>query len=177
MQLQAFTTGGEYPDKPYELMSLGAWQSILTSAHVLVHEYPGKAPALAPKVNKTSASLSNEVNYRTGGNAKLGVLDAVELMLHTENFDLLMDINMACGFSAFKLGDFSGICDAELLNFYGQWHGEIGDVAREVSKALEDNVITQDEFLRIRREGIEQIHAFLGFLARLEGLVEVSSDE
>ena len=74
--------------------------------------------------------------------------------------------------SIVHLGDFSATSDTELLSLYARWHSEIGDVAREVSGALESDRLTRDDFHRIRKEGIEQVRWLFEFLARIEALVE-----
>lgn len=136
-----------------------------------VSRYRGGARAMGKLLNKAPNVLSNEINP-SQPNHKLGLLDAIYIIHISGDFQLLEAIAACLNHSIVSLGDFSATSDTELLDLYARWHGEIGDVAREVSMALEDGRISRDEFERIRQEGIEQIHWFFEFQARLEALID-----
>ncbi|MGI9278218.1 MAG: phage regulatory CII family protein [Endozoicomonas sp.] len=136
-----------------------------------VRSYKGGAHALGIHLNKSPGVLSNEINP-SQPHHKLGLLDAVAIMHLSQDFQILKAIAACVNHSIVHLGDFAATCDTELLDIYAQWHAEIGDVSREVSAALADGRITRDEFHRIRKEGMEQIHFFFEFLARVEALID-----
>ncbi|WP_422452456.1 phage regulatory CII family protein [Endozoicomonas sp. ALC066] len=136
-----------------------------------VRNYKGGAQALGAHLNKSPGVLSNEINP-SQPHHKLGLLDAILIMHITRDVQILKAMAACVNHSIINLGDFSATCDTELLNMYARWHAEIGDVSREVSAALSDGRITRDEFHRIRKEGMEQIHFFFEFLARVEALID-----
>ena len=136
-----------------------------------LQNYTGGAVAVAPYLNKSSHSLCNEVNPRFN-KAKLGLVDAVGIMLVTQDNRILKSMAQLMGFALIHIGRFDGVSDMELLDAYAEWHLEVGDVAHEVRTALADGKVTRDEFERIHKEGQEQITAFYEFMRRLEGLID-----
>ena len=136
-----------------------------------VSRFSGGARAMGQLLNKAPNVLSNEINS-SQPHHKLGLLDAIYIMHISGDFQLLEAIAACLNHSIVNLGDFSATSDMELLDLYARWHGKIGDVAREVSMALADGRITRNEFDRIRQEGMEQIHWFFEFQARLEALID-----
>lgn len=137
----------------------------------LAHEFPGGLSGLSERLGKSVKTLSNELNPGQTRH-KLGLGDAVELMRITRNYKPLQAVAAALNHTVVYLGDVSATSDTELLNTYAEWHREIGDVAREVAAALQDGLIEREEYLRVRKEGMEQIHVFFQFLARLEALID-----
>ena len=133
--------------------------------------YSGGAKALGERLRKSPGVLSNEINP-SQPNHKLGLLDAIHIMHLSKDFRILEAVAACLNHSMINLGDFSASSDVELLDLYARWHGSIGDVAQEVSAALADGRIEREEFDRIRKEGMEQIHWFFEFLARVEALIE-----
>jgi len=146
-------------------------ERVKSAAYETVHSFPGKAYQLAPLIDKSAHSLLNEVNPNSTG-AKLGLIDAVRIMQETNDPSMLYEVASAMGYACVYLGDFTGTSDVELLESYAAFHREVGDMAREVAKALEDRKITRQEVEEIRVEGEQMIRAHLAFIARLEAIAE-----
>jgi len=150
----------------------GLERNMLNKAmHDLVHDYPGGASSLAPKLSKCASTLCHEVNPQTDSH-KLGVLDLVRLSRLTESSIALQNICSILGFTLIPVRKFEGCSDTEVLTMYAQWHKEIGDVSRAVSEAFLDGKLTHKEYAKILREGIETNAAFHSFLSRLEALLD-----
>jgi len=168
---------------PVSVLAEAELQLVREAAHNLVHDTLGQTSTLARLIGKKPNSLSNEVSLNPTSQAKLGLEDSIRLQQITQDFRILHAYASALNHSVIPLGGFVGVSDIELLNSYANWHREIGDVAIAVSKALEDKRITRSELKRIRREGMEQVQAFMVFLARAEALcddepeVEACTDE
>ena len=136
-----------------------------------VKNYPGGAQALGERLDKAVGVLSNEINPDQPGH-KLGLLDAIRIMHLCRDFRILEALNACLNHSVINLGDFSTTSDSSLLDIYARWHAEIGDVAKEVSGALENKRLSREDFHRIRKESIEQVRWLFEFLARVEALVD-----
>jgi len=128
----------------------------------------GDLSLLDPSINK---NLLNEVNPNVAG-SKFGLLDAARVMSATYDYSILHALGMHLNHTCIYLGDYAGVADAELLETYANFHREVGDMAKEVSAALADRVVTHDEVQRIKKEGAEMIRMHFAFIARLEAIAE-----
>ena len=127
----------------------------------VVHDYPGGAPSLAPRIGKNATTLAHEV-HGTGA-AKLGLLDAEKITLRTKDHRILEAFALNCGHMVVPLpavyeGD-TDDCMAKLADTAR----EFGDLCSEVAKSLADGGISDNEMARIDREA-GQLIASLGTL-------------
>ncbi len=143
---------------------------VTQAAYDTVHGHKGGATALGPELDKSPATLSNEVNPKQMGH-KLGLLDSIYLQQRTHNFSILLHYAAALGHTVVPIGDFSGISDIELLKTYSQWHAELGDVNKVLNKALTDNDLEPHELEDIEREFNEATQAGLAFISRCRAIV------
>lgn len=134
-------------------------------------KHPGGINGLSLALGKGPHTLANELNPGMTSH-KLGFFDALTILAQVKDPVPLRAIAAALNHTVIPLGDFSETSDIELMNAYANWHAEIGDVSREVSRALEDGQVEREEYHRIRHEGMEQIQKFFEFLARLEALID-----
>ncbi|EEO05892.1 hypothetical protein RYY30_000188 [Vibrio cholerae] len=130
----------------------------------------GNTVSVEQHLNKRPGVLLNEINPNQSSH-KLGLFDAIELMLFTKDVQILRSIASELNYSIYYLGDYRAISDVELLNCYSRWHAEIGDVNRAIADALEDGDIELQEFERIERELQHTFAAALELLERLRALV------
>ena len=144
---------------------------IQSAAYDTVHCAPGKASQLAAVLSKAPHSILNEVNPNVAG-SKFGLLDAARVMSATYDYSILHALGMHLNHTCIYLGDYAGVADAELLETYANFHREVGDMAKEVSAAIADRVVTHDEVQRIKKEGAEMIRMHFAFIARLEAIAE-----
>lgn len=115
----------------------------------VVHDYPGGAPSLAPRIGKNATTLAHEV-HGTGA-AKLGLLDAEKITLRTGDMRILEAFALNCGQMLVPLhqGDATG--DDCMLKLAATAR-EFGDLCTEVAADLADGVISDNELARIDRE-------------------------
>ncbi|WP_067519562.1 phage regulatory CII family protein [Endozoicomonas ascidiicola] len=144
---------------------------VLSAIRKACEQYPGGTNALSLALGKGSNTLANELNPAMSSH-KLGLFDALTLLSLLKDPAPLRAIAAILNHTIIPLGDFSTTSDVELLNAYAKWHAEIGDVAREVSKTLEDGRIEMHEYQRILKEGLEQVQQFFLFMNRLEALID-----
>jgi hypothetical protein len=72
--------------------------NILDAAYHTVHDYPGGASALAPRLGKSHATLSHEVRPPANSQAKLGLRDAQRIMALTGDYRILQAQAAELGF-------------------------------------------------------------------------------
>ncbi|MGE0487329.1 MAG: phage regulatory CII family protein [Gammaproteobacteria bacterium] len=140
------------------------------AAYDLVHDHPGGAPKLAPKVGMNVGTLLNKANPSQEGH-QFTVREALALQAARGVTTMIDAEAQVLGGVFIRLGRFETTSDTELLNLYTRYHAEVGETAQAIADALEDKVITEAEYRRIEREAFEDAHAMFELLARLRALV------
>lgn len=118
----------------------------------VVHDYPGGAPSLAPRMGKNATTLAHEL-HGTGA-AKLGLLDAEKITLRTGDRRILEAFALNCGCALVELPVEDDVpstpegCMARLAATVR----EFGDVCAVVSADLSDGHISDNELSRIDKE-------------------------
>ncbi|OGB26207.1 MAG: hypothetical protein A3I66_00715 [Burkholderiales bacterium RIFCSPLOWO2_02_FULL_57_36] len=132
----------------------------------VVHDYPGGAPSLAPRINKNPTTLAHELNGT--GLAKLGLLDAEKITLRTGDLRILEAFALNCGQMLVPLPEALTQADDDCMLRLADTAREFGELCKEVAGDLE-NGINDNELSRIDRgcgELIASIHAMREALAR-----------
>ena len=124
--------------------------NVIDAAYNVVHDYPGGADSLGPRVSKSGTTLSHEVS-RTG-TAKLGLETAVAVTVLSRDHRILEAFAVQCGRFTLPLPEVlqeGGDC---VLARLGDLLREQSHVVREVTIASADGVYTQNERKRIATE-------------------------
>lgn len=116
----------------------------------VVHDYPGGAPSLAPRVGKNATTLAHEVNGT--GAAKLGLLDAEKITLRTGDLRILQAFALNCGQMLVPLPEVEGADIDDCMIRLANTAREFGDLCTEVAGDLADGAISDNELSRIDRE-------------------------
>lgn len=142
-----------------------------------IHEAPGGAIGLAPRVGMNPGTLNNKAY--PGHEAQLNLRESVPIQRDTQDFRILHSYCHLLDHAAIPLGDYSRTSDAELLDLYCEYHADIGQTAEVIRLALvtPNGRIRRRDVRRVRRELLEDLKAGLEFLARLEGMAEDECDE
>ncbi|HKI74974.1 MAG TPA: phage regulatory CII family protein, partial [Pseudomonadales bacterium] len=101
---------------------------------------------------------------------------SITLQLISGDYRILQAYNQALNHVAFQLPANPHVGDLELLNQFADWQRRLGETCAEIHRALEDRRIEPREVRNIRRAGQIHMAAFLGFIARLEQLMEDDDD-
>ncbi|MCG8991797.1 hypothetical protein LH427_01920 [Laribacter hongkongensis] len=141
----------------------------MDAAYMTVHEYPGGAPALAPRLGMGSKVLCNKVR-QTCDTHHFTLREADSLMGVTGDLRILHALASKHG-GIFVESPEGEASDSALLELVAKiWAGH-GDVGTEVSAALEDCRIESHEVERIRRAVYRTQMAMATLVMRLEGMV------
>ncbi len=163
------------PPETWTPLQLAQWRT--------VHEFQDRttgrrgAAALAPKLGKSPATLSNEVNAGMESH-KQGLEDSVTLQALAGDFRILLAYAAELGHLAVPLPDFdrSEVSDVRLLEQLTAWQAAMGRTMQQIHDALADGDVDTDEAEGIRHhffahmgEGVKFLHRIL-VLAGIEGL-------
>ncbi len=116
----------------------------------VVHDYPGGAPSLAPRVGKNATTLAHELNGT--GTAKLGLLDAEKITLRTGDLRILEAFALNCGQLLVPLPSADDGHPDDCMARLADTAREFGDLCTEVATDLVDGAISDNEMTRIDRE-------------------------
>lgn len=129
--------------------------SLRDAAFNTVHDYPGGAVSLAPRVGKTPSSLSHEVTAT--GTAKLGLLDAEKIVILTGDLRILSAFATSCGQMLVPLPPATALFDDDCMLRLADTAREFGELCKEVGSDLVDGKISDNELKRINKESSELI--------------------
>jgi len=116
----------------------------------VVHDYPGGAPSLAPRIGKNATTLAHELNGT--GMAKLGLLDAEKITLRSGDLRILEAFALNCGQLLVPLPMADDGHPDDCMARLAATAREFGELCTEVSKGLADGGITDNELARIDQE-------------------------
>ena len=138
------------------------------TAYNVVHDYPGGAPSLAPRMAKSATTLAHELNGT--GVAKLGLLDAEKITQLTGDLRILSAFATNCGQMLVPLPDpLAHGDDHDCMARLADTAREFGELCKEVAGDLVDGHINNNELGRIDRECgelIASVHALREALAK-----------
>lgn len=136
--------------------------NVIDAAYSTVHDYPGGAEALGPRLGKRGTSLSAEVRPRqpvvhalddgaAASGAKLGLLDALKVMQMTADYRMLY--SMAAELHHFPPVPMPELEGSELPCAYAvsRVAAEFGLLMSEVAEDLRDGSVSDNELRRIEK--------------------------
>lgn len=137
--------------------------AVLDAAFNLIHDYPGGANALAPRIAKNPTTLCHEA--RGQGTAKLGLADALKMSAMTGDPRILNAFAGELGYAVIPLHA-SAAAEGGLERL-GQLAQEFADVVRTTGTALADGRVTVTELKRVEREWADLVACGQGLIAHL----------
>lgn len=124
--------------------------NVIDAAYNVVHDYPGGADSLGPRVGKSGTTLSHEVN-RTG-TAKFGLETAEKVTVMSKDYRILETFAANCGRFTLPLPEVLQEGGDSVLARLGDLLREQSHVVREVTMASADGVYTPNERKKIATE-------------------------
>ena len=145
--------------------------TVADAAYDTVHEYPGGAEALGPRVAMSPKVLDSRVNPNIHSH-HLSLNDAVRIMALTGDHRILRAQCRHLGYlDPIRAVVYEGIADEQLLELVAAVHSETGDVSRSLMAALADGRVTESEFEAFDQQTHEAMSAIAELRDRLRGMV------
>jgi len=138
----------------------------MDAAYHVVHDYPGGADSLGPRLHKPSTTLSHEVNGT--GTAKFGLETAVKASVLTRDYRILHAFAVECGHMALPLPETAAADGTSMMECQATFFAEVADVVRELGQVVADGRVTRNERDAVRQQAGELIVALQAMVARVE---------
>jgi hypothetical protein len=146
--------------------------TLLDAFYTLVHKtYPGGAEALAPRLGKAPGSLCHEVRPPKSSSAKLGLVDAVEIMELADDTTPLQLICARFGGMFVRLPQLNEAHENTMAHT-ARVAAEFADVLRVVSETMADGRVSANEVREIERQSGELFTAVQRMLTHMQALHE-----
>jgi hypothetical protein len=128
----------------------------IDAAYNVVHDYPGGALALAPRLGKHASSLNNEVNPPANPvpgapTPKFGIVDAIKITHLTGDVRIVAAFNEECGFCPpLRLGA-AGVCEGTVTGAARARRRSIAPSPKMFAEFQDDHFRRQGHAARARR--------------------------
>ena len=141
---------------------------LLDTAYNVVHDYPGGADSLGPRIDKNPTTLNHEVKGTR--DAKLGLLTAEKITQKSGDLRILQAFAANCGQMVLPLPEalLKG-SDEDCMLRLADTAREFGVLVKEVAGDMADGKISDNELKRIDRDCgrlIADLHALREALAQ-----------
>lgn len=131
--------------------------NLLDAAWRTVRNYkPRGAQELGPMLDKSPTTLSHEVRPPKGSTAKLGLVDAADLVVLTDDWSIVNAFMEHVGGIAFRLPQVDHL-DDETGQRMAHVAKEFAELMAEVAVSAADGVITPNEMDRINKAWAELV--------------------
>lgn len=141
------------------------------AAYHTVHDYPGGAPSLSPRMGVSANVLANKVNPNCETN-KLTLIEAVRLQEITGDTRILVAMAQQLGYALFRMPTFDGVSDQAVLETITAIWARQGELGGDIHAAFADSRVTAGEFNKINSDVFSVVAAMMEMLNRLQQLVE-----
>ena len=143
------------------------------AAHAVVHDYPGGAESLAPRLGMSAPVLNSKVNPRTTTH-KLALPEAVRITDLSGDMRILRAWVQHAGQIMLPAPneDDAAASDMAVLELVAAVGGSQGSLFGAIHHGLADGVLTDDEFALIRVAGNAAMERIAALMRRLDGMVE-----
>lgn len=145
--------------------------NIHDAAHATIHDYPGGAASLAPRLGMVQAVLNSKVNPNTHTH-HLTLSEALRVMVMTGDHRILRAVCDELGYMPPIPRLEVGVSDLALLETYTQLISELGAFSQAFHAALTDGRITKREINDLEREMLDFFRAGEELLNRARQISE-----
>jgi hypothetical protein len=139
--------------------------NVQDAAHLIGHEYPGGAKALAERMGINQAVFNSKLNPNTVTH-HLTLVESLRMQQLAGRFDILHAMADELGFVCIAKPHLSDDCTTQTIT---RTCAEFGDFMREVNEALQDGDVTRNELLEVQKELLDLIAAATALGSHLEG--------
>ena len=142
---------------------------VIDAAYATVHDYPGGAGSLAPRIGTTQGVLNSKVNPNTTTH-HLSLAEAVKLIVLTGDKRILHAIAMETGDVVVEGAGELQACDMAVLESMTAVFAGAGLVGASVHTALADGRVTRKEYVAIERKAYALRQKAVALVRKLEAL-------
>lgn len=143
--------------------------------HHVVHDFPGGAEALAPRVGRGAQVLRNKVSQShdaaTRRSHEPTLADVSAITRVTGDLRVLDALAAEVGAVVLRLPTIDALGDSALLDMVLTANDEYGQACAALRDALADGEVDRLEFDRLERETLESVRAQLELLDRVRGML------
>ena len=143
--------------------------------HHVVHDFPGGAEALAPRIGRGAQVLRNKVTLEGVAGVRRSheptLADVAAITRITGDLRVLDALAAEVGAVVLRLPVIESLGDAALLDMVLTVNDEYGQACAALRDGLADGEIDRQEFARLERETLEAVRGQLELLDRLRGMV------
>ena len=141
--------------------------------HHVVHDFPGGAEALAPRIGRGAQVLRNKVTLAHDGRRshEPTLADVSAISRVTGDLRVIEALAAENGAVVVRLPDMSGVADDALLDLVLTSSQEYGEACAALREALADGEVDRIEFESLEREMLESVRAQIEVLDRVRSLV------
>lgn len=155
--------------------SLKSSTDVLAMLHDTAKTYG--IPELATKMGIPRGTLWNKLSLTEANiHHKTSLAEFIQIMAITQDITPLISLNALFGCATYPIADLSIASDSALLDLLNRVHIEGGTFHSELHQALQDGVITSDEFKRIESQVFSWLSAIVEMGARIKGMVKDAAD-
>lgn len=148
--------------------------NIRDAAYNVVHDYPGGSQALAPRLNKRTVTLNQEV-CPTHAGAKLGIQDAAKITVFTGDPRIVFAFNEECGFLPPLRLPIESVHEgslAELLSRGCEFSSSVANMFTDMQQALADERVTSNELARFEKDMLEVMAKAIAVMRAMRAKME-----
>lgn len=145
--------------------------NVSDAAHATVHDYPGGAISLAPRVGMNPTVLNSKVNPNTSTH-HLTLHEAQRIMALSGDHRILRAQNEELGYLPPIQRVEVAVSDAALLETYTRLMSELGEFSTKFHQALQDGKLTIKEVDGLQTEMLEFFGAGEELLNRARQIAE-----
>lgn len=150
--------------------------NISDACYLTVHDYPGGAASLGPRIGISSQVLINKVNPHQEHH-KLSLSESVKLQAITGDLRILDAMASSLGCVCIPTGNLPAVGDMELLDSFMSVVRELGELSAEFQRDWADGRITPKEHDRIKQEAYEVQQSLAALMHRIDVLADTSNDK
>lgn len=132
-----------------------------------VHDYPGGADSLAPRMSpaKSPSQLANEARPPANNQAKAGLISAAQLVELTGDKRLAISFAARCGGYFLPLPAIDlDLPPGEVMSALSRTAKEFSDLVAKVTEVSADANISDNELRSVEREATELMSALYGLM-------------
>ena len=144
---------------------------VLDAFYHTVHDYPGGAESLAPRMGMSPSVLNNKADRKKDSNKPL-LADSDKLMALTGDYRVLHALARLHGHVCIAVNTAVPTSDLAVLELVTQVWRTNGDVGRAVDDVLADGRVDRHELESVSEAIYRQVQSLNAMRGRLEGMAQ-----